>query len=489
MMKIFTMRVKKIIMPVSQTIAADEVTFIGCTATTPLYTKNCENDPVMAGSFSFLHTFISHTNKNLFMKTLLQHCKRSVLVLSLLFAAMLFAKQSLAQGSQTFNTAGTFTFTVPAGVTSITVSTWGGGGAGGGVTGGNPRAGGGGEGGSFVRGTIAVTPGTPFTVVVGSGGTASTGNGTSGGSSTFGSGLFTAIGGAGGVAGITGSTFGTGGNTANTGNIVSGTAQSNNYGGDGGGATNNNTASSGGGGGSAGAGGGGGNGGTPLTAGTAGAAGSPSAPGAVGGVGRGQSNDGAGNNGNAPGAGGSGGRNGNNNTTYNGGAGGAGQVIVTWTCPTATISYSLSPFCKSSTSGTVTINGSPGGTFSSTAGLTINSSTGELNPSTSTPGTYTVQYQIAGGSGCSAVNTSTSVVIRSSPVTSVSGQSDPNCFAGSDGSITISATGGTGPYFYSVDNGTTWTPAAQASPFTYGGLSANTQYRIRVKDSNGCLSK
>ncbi len=75
------------------------------------------------------------------------------------------------------------------------------------------------------------------------------------------------------------------------------------------------------------------------------------------------------------------------------------------------------------------------------------------------------------------------------PVTSVVGQSDVSCLAGSDGSVTIGATGGTGPYFYSVNNGTNWTPTSSASPFTYSGLAANTQYRIRVKDSNGCLSK
>jgi len=198
--------------------------------------------------------------------------------------------------------------------------------------------------------------------------------------------------------------------------------------------------------------------------------------------------DGNGNAGNAPGGGGGGARNGNNGNDLIGGAGGAGLMIITWTCPAATISYPAS-ICKSSSSVNATVNGSPGGTFSSTAGLSLNTSSGVINPSTSNAGSYSVQYQIAGGSGCSAVNTSANIQINASPVTSVVGQSDVNCFAGSDGSINIGATGGTGPYFYSVDNGATWTPSAHASPYTYGGLSANIQYRIRVKDNNGCESK
>ena len=56
---------------------------------------------------------------------------------------LVFITNANAQ-SQTFNSSGTFT--VPAGVSSITVEVWGAGGAGGGATG-NPGAGGGGAGG------------------------------------------------------------------------------------------------------------------------------------------------------------------------------------------------------------------------------------------------------------------------------------------------------------------------------------------------------
>ena len=93
------------------------------------------------------------------------------LALLLSFAAMFMFSDGVAQGSQTFTTAGTFTngFTVPAGVYSITVEVWGGGG-GGGIDAANNNGGPGGGGGAYASSVIPVTPGTPYTVVVGAGG-------------------------------------------------------------------------------------------------------------------------------------------------------------------------------------------------------------------------------------------------------------------------------------------------------------------------------
>lgn len=70
---------------------------------------------------------------------------------------------------QIFNTQGAATFTVPAGITSLTFKMWGGGGAGGG--GGNGGLGGAGGGGGYTTGTVSVTPGETLTVYVGGGGT------------------------------------------------------------------------------------------------------------------------------------------------------------------------------------------------------------------------------------------------------------------------------------------------------------------------------
>lgn len=80
--------------------------------------------------------------------------------------------------TQTYSTAGTYTFTVPAGVTTITVDTWGGGGRGGSRTSGSNAYGGGG-GGAFSRHTLSVTPGETYTVTVGAGATSTAAGGDS----------------------------------------------------------------------------------------------------------------------------------------------------------------------------------------------------------------------------------------------------------------------------------------------------------------------
>jgi hypothetical protein len=462
MMKILTREVEGTL--IQGTANTNEVV-VGCTiATTSANNKNHESDSAIAGSLFYLHMPIFHINTNLFMKTLFQRFKRPALLFALLLGAMLFVKQSFGQGSQTFTTAGANTFVAPSGVTLVTVECWGGGGAGGGNASSNGTGGGGGGGAYRKTINVSVVPGNSYTITVGAGGVPNVSAGLGGTSSAVLVSTVTAAGGNGGTftgtSGV-GGTGGTGG-TLNGGNGSNGS--SGNFGGGGGGsagtANSGNSVV-----GSA----------TGATAVTGGGAGGNGANGG----------NGDGSPGSAPGGGGGGVRAGG--TTRTGGNGGVGKVIISW-CPSATIAYSSSSFCNTVSSATVTITGTTGGTFSSTAGLIINSSTGLINPSTSTAGTYTVHYQIAAAGSCSAVDATTSVTIGQ-PVTSVIGQSDVSCFAGSDGSITISATGGTGPYFYSVDNGTTWTAVASNPPFVYGGLVANTAYRIKVKDSNGCLSK
>ena len=62
----------------------------------------------------------------------------------------------------------------------------------------------------------------------------------------------------------------------------------------------------------------------------------------------------------------------------------------------ASFSYDASAYCVDASDPTPTITGLSGGTFSSTAGLSLNSSTGIVDLSTSTPGTYTATYTTAG---------------------------------------------------------------------------------------------
>ena len=254
------------------------------------------------------------------------HIKKGILCLILLFIAG--GQALLAQtASQTFENAGTYTFTVPAGVTSLTVEVWGGGGGARG-DGSGSRSGGGG--GAYAKSTLSVTPGQVHNVVVGAGGTATSNPGQSGGISYFGTNLVVAAGGSGG-----GSSGGAGGLVANStgtvrfaGGAGGNTSPGANNGGGGGGGSGSATAN--GTNGSASSGSTGGAGGTGGGAG--GKGGDNGQPGADG-VGRGGGGGGRGNNGGAC------------------GKGAAGTVIVSWASPNAELALTLNASTTSTTTG------------------------------------------------------------------------------------------------------------------------------------------
>ena len=113
------------------------------------------------------------------------------------------------------------------------------------------------------------------------------------------------------------------------------------------------------------------------------------------------------------------------NTPSNGGCQISATAQVTITAiPTASINYAGSPFCKNiNTEQPVTLTGTgayTGGTYSSTTGLSINASTGAINPSLSTAGTYTVTYTTPASGGCSAIFTTRQVTIIAIPSATIS---------------------------------------------------------------------
>lgn len=106
-----------------------------------------------------------------------------------------FRGKSKPAGSSTYTTPGTYTWTCPAGVSSVTICMIGGGGSGANYYPGARQ--GGGYAGTIKTGTYSVSAGSSYTVVVGSGGVKAVSNaGYSGSQSKFGS--WTASGGAGG---------------------------------------------------------------------------------------------------------------------------------------------------------------------------------------------------------------------------------------------------------------------------------------------------
>ena len=229
-------------------------------------------------------------------------------------------------GEATYTTAGTYTWTAPTGVTSVTVEVWGGGGKGGTRT--TQYAGGGGGGGAYSKSTVSVTPGTGYTVVVGAGATTtsaggdsyfvacSSGNvcakggnsvadnsylGVTGGAASSGFGTTKYSGGRGADGVDSGTTYGGGGGSS------AGTGADGNY-------TTQQTTSTG-----ATAPTGGGNGGAGFSTASTTGSGSPgSAPGGAGGGGKCFNGAGC------------------SSSAAAGGVGAAGRVIITWTSYTFT---------------------------------------------------------------------------------------------------------------------------------------------------------
>lgn len=96
-------------------------------------------------------------------------------------------------------------------------------------------------------------------------------------------------------------------------------------------------------------------------------------------------------------------------TDSNGCTSSGGTTITVNAQDSAAFSYAASAFCANGTDPTPTITGTAGGAFTSTAGITLNSSTGEIDLDASTVGTYSITYTTTGV--CPA-NQSTNITIN-----------------------------------------------------------------------------
>jgi gliding motility-associated-like protein len=95
-----------------------------------------------------------------------------------------------------------------------------------------------------------------------------------------------------------------------------------------------------------------------------------------------------------------------------------------------------------------------------------------------TAGNYTFTVTSNGCTSAASTTTATINATTSVPTLSLSSQTNVSCFGGSDGSITLTSSGGTAPYLYS------WSPNVSSS-LTASGLNAGT-YIATVTDDNGC---
>jgi Ig-like domain CHU_C associated/Secretion system C-terminal sorting domain len=122
--------------------------------------------------------------------------------------------------------------------------------------------------------------------------------------------------------------------------------------------------------------------------------------------------------------------------------------ITITAAPSATINYAGSPYCSNVATAAVTRTGTTGGIYSSTTGLSLNATTGEVNIATSTAGTYTVTYTVAAAGGCAIFTTTAPIIITATPSATISYGSTPYCI--NSGTANVIRTGTTGGVFSST---------------------------------------
>jgi hypothetical protein len=135
----------------------------------------------------------------------------------------------------------------------------------------------------------------------------------------------------------------------------------------------------------------------------------------------------------------------------------------------------ITPSCASATDGSIQVSASGGN-----AGFTYSWNTGATGASINglVAGTYTVTAKDA--KNCTQVKSIT-LTAPSLLNLSIVNSTQVSCFAGANGSVTLSASGGTGTYEYSINGGSTWQTSS-----TFTGLAANT-FTASTRDSNGCI--
>ncbi|HLP55343.1 MAG TPA: T9SS type A sorting domain-containing protein [Fluviicola sp.] len=161
------------------------------------------------------------------------------------------------------------------------------------------------------------------------------------------------------------------------------------------------------------------------------------------------------------------------------------QNITITASPDATFTYSAATFCSADSDPAPAFGaGASGGTFTSVAGLVINPSTGVVDLSASTPGTYTVTNTIAAAGVCPMVDETFDVTINATPSATVSG-GGTQCGAGTI-PVTITLTGN-GPWDFSYSDGANTTPVNGQAGSTYTiNATANGTYTVTTVTSSGC---
>src|SRR5436305_4265132 len=158
------------------------------------------------------------------------------------------------------------------------------------------------------------------------------------------------------------------------------------------------------------------------------------------------------------------------------------DVMIDVTQPASAVGSSITSQtnvgCFGGSTGSVTVGGS-GGTPSYTYSIdgTNFGVSGTFNNLAAGP--YTVIIKDA--HGCTTTQAVTITQTASAVSSSISSQTNVACFGGSNGSVTVAGSGGTGPYTYAID-GVTF-----GNSGTFSNLAAGS-YTVTAKDANGCTT-
>jgi gliding motility-associated-like protein len=106
-----------------------------------------------------------------------------------------------------------------------------------------------------------------------------------------------------------------------------------------------------------------------------------------------------------------------------------------------TFNYPSNTFCQNDTNPSPTVNPT-GGTFASTAGISLNGVSGVIDLATSTPGTYNISYTITSG-GCSTTQNFSVTINPLPPTPTISYPQANYCTTDANPSPTVSQAGGT----------------------------------------------
>lgn len=156
------------------------------------------------------------------------------------------------------------------------------------------------------------------------------------------------------------------------------------------------------------------------------------------------------------------------------------------TAPSATISYSGSPFCSNTGVAGVTLTGTAGGAFSSTPGLVISSLTGIVDLVASAPGKFTVTYTITSCSGgCGPTDYSTNTVIIINPNAWTGGVStDWN----TQGNWVANGAPATACPDFTILSGSTYQPTLSAGIFSIRNIVINPGATLTITNATLQLS-